>query len=70
MKEGRFVARREWLVEWYMNYLRTWSAVQAFRKRNGYDIIDQFDSDFRRVWGTTGTREVRFPIFLRLGAKK
>ncbi|MEZ0608580.1 class I SAM-dependent methyltransferase [Fibrella sp. WM1] len=70
VKEARFVARREWLVEWYMNYLRTWSAVQAFRKRNGYDIIDQFDGDFRRAWGTQGTREVRFPIFLRLGMKK
>jgi SAM-dependent methyltransferase len=70
VRYARFVARREWLVEWYMNYLRTWSAVQAFRKRNGYDIIDQFDADFRRVWGTTGPREVRFPIFLRMGVRK
>lgn len=69
VKRTRLVARREWLVEWYMNYLRTWSAVQGFRKQHGFDPIDQFDSDFRRLWGT-GHREVRFPIFLRLGKKE
>ena len=68
-RRARFVARREWLVEWYMNYLRTWSAVQAFRKKNGYDPIDQFADDLRRHWGPH-PREVRFPIFLRMGVKK
>lgn len=68
VKHTQVTARREWLVEWYMNYLRTWSAVQAFRKQHGYDPIDQFDSDFRRLWGP-GPREVRFPIFLRVGRK-
>lgn len=63
------IDRRNWLVEWYMNYLRTWSAVQGFRKLHGYDPIDQFDSDFRRLWGPIH-REVRFPIFLRLGKRK
>lgn len=65
-KRARFIARREWLVEWYMNYLRTWSAVQAFHKKNGYDPIDQFADDLRRHWGPN-PREVRFPIFLRMG---
>ncbi|MBO0934442.1 class I SAM-dependent methyltransferase [Fibrella aquatilis] len=67
-RRARFIARREWLVEWYMNYLRTWSAVQAFRKKHGYDPIDQFADDLRRLWGPN-PRDVRFPIFLRMGVK-
>ena len=69
VKRTRVTASKHWLVEWYMNYLRTWSAVQNFRKRHGFDPIDQFDSDFRRLWGP-GHREVRFPVFLRLGRRK
>lgn len=69
VKQAHFTARREWPVDWFMNYLRTWSAVQAFRKQHGYDPIDQFEDQFRVLWGP-GLREVRFPIFLRLGQKK
>ena len=69
VQHTRFTARREWPVDWYMNYLRTWSAVQKFRKQHGYDPIDQFEGQFRSLWGPD-LREVRFPIFLRLGQKK
>ncbi len=69
VKHASFTARREWPVDWFMNYLRTWSAVQAFRKQHGYDPIDQFERQFHALWGA-GHREVRFPIFLRLGRKK
>lgn len=69
VRHDQFTAHREWPVDWYMNYLRTWSAVQGFRKQHGYDPIDQFESDFRRLWGG-GHRHVSFPIFLRLGTKK
>jgi hypothetical protein len=68
VQHAQFVARREWPVDWYLNYLRTWSAVQAFRKQHGYDPIDPFEAEFRKLWGT-GQRNVHFPIFLRLGAK-
>ena len=66
---SRISTTKSWLVEWFMNYLRTWSAVQGFRRLHGFDPIDQFDSDFRRLWGPI-YREVRFPIFLRTGIRK
>ncbi|NID10271.1 class I SAM-dependent methyltransferase [Fibrivirga algicola] len=69
VKQARFTAHRAWPVDWYMNYLRTWSAVQGFQKQHGYDPIDQFEPEFRQLWGT-GDRDVCFPIFLRLGMKK
>ncbi len=69
VKHAQFTARREWPADWFMNYLRTWSAVQAFRKQHENDPIDQFEDEFNRLWGPD-PREVRFPIFLRLGKRK
>ena len=66
LQHARFVARRHWPLAGYLNYLRTWSAVQAYGRHHHTDPIAPFEEEFRRLWGPEH-REVTFPIFMRMG---
>ncbi len=66
---ARFEARREWSLDEYLNYLRTWSAVQTYITTHGHDPVEALAPNFARLWGQE-TRLVRFPIFLRLGKSR
>lgn len=61
-----FTVERHWSAEWFLNYLRTWSAVRKFITDNGYDPVDTLTEQLTRHWGS-GERLVQFPVFLRLG---
>lgn len=60
---------RYWTVEWFLNYIRTWSAVRKFIVANGYDPVDTLAEQVSRIWGP-GQRLVHFPVFLRLGRNR
>ena len=61
-----FTQRYTWSLDRFLNYLRTWSAVQQYIYENEEDPVTTLGHTIRAVWGE-GEREVRFPIFLRLG---
>jgi ubiquinone/menaquinone biosynthesis C-methylase UbiE len=61
-----FTVERYWTAEWFLNYLRTWSAVQKYIGVNGYDPVDTLTESINTAWGP-GERLVQFPVFLRLG---
>lgn len=61
-----FTVERHWTVEWFLNYIRTWSAVRKFIAANGYDPVDRLAEQVSPCWGP-GQRLVQFPVFLRLG---
>jgi len=63
---GRFTVRRTWDSDWLLNYLRTWSAGQKYQQAHGHDPVDLIADELKQAWGD-GEREVRFPVFLRLG---
>lgn len=61
-----FTVERNWTAGWFLNYLRTWSAVRKFIAANGNDPVDALTAPINAVWGPT-ERLVQFPVFLRLG---
>lgn len=63
-----FTVEKNWTGEWFLNYLRTWSAVRKFISVNGYDPVDALTEPLYAAWGA-GEQVVRFPVFLRLGKK-
>ncbi len=50
-----------------LGYLRTWSAVQRFRQQQEYDPVDHVSKRLRLAWGTAESREVCWPVALRIG---
>ncbi|WP_019987743.1 class I SAM-dependent methyltransferase [Rudanella lutea] len=64
-----FTVERRWTAEWFLNYLRTWSAVRKFIQSNGYDPVDALTEPVQAAWGA-GEALVQFPVFLRLGRNK
>ncbi|GAB4024889.1 class I SAM-dependent methyltransferase [Spirosoma gilvum] len=65
-KRERFTASRVWSLERFLNYLRTWSAVRQYIHENETDPVTDLGKQLKGIWGED-EREVRFPIFLRVG---
>nr|WP_293833020.1 class I SAM-dependent methyltransferase [uncultured Arsenicibacter sp.] len=66
-----FSVYRRWTLERYLNYLRTWSSVQTYIRlheedEDRHDPVEALGERLQAIWGT-GERDIRFPIFLRLG---
>jgi SAM-dependent methyltransferase len=63
-----FAARHDWNARHFLEYLRTWSSVKAFQRKNGFDPVDEFAPGFLAAWGDAArARAVRFPLVLRAG---
>ena len=58
---------RQWNVEQLVGYIRTWSGVQHFIKKEQQDPTVQLAHQLRQVWGETELLEVRWPVFVRAG---
>jgi len=62
-----FENRYTWSLEHLEGYLRTWSALQHFTERNGFNPIGLVIEDLHKAWGNAPEREVYFPLLLRIG---
>jgi len=62
-----FHYRTEWTVDQLIGYLNTWSAVQHYRNERNSNPIALIESDVKSAWGPAKTRDVTFPMFMRLG---
>lgn len=66
VQRATFTARRNWTLDRFLNYLRTWSAVRQYLYENESDPVTELGEELKPIWGEQ-EREVRFPIFLRTG---
>jgi ubiquinone/menaquinone biosynthesis C-methylase UbiE len=62
-----FENTQHWTFEHLIGYLNTWSAVKHFIKQNNYNPVDSLQSDIKLAWGDEPTKEVKFPLVLRIG---
>jgi ubiquinone/menaquinone biosynthesis C-methylase UbiE len=54
-------------LEQLRGYLQTWSSVQEFIEKNSTNPIDRIETDLKAAWGNAIDRNVRWPLFLRIG---
>jgi ubiquinone/menaquinone biosynthesis C-methylase UbiE len=62
-----FVNTQHWTLEHLIGYLNTWSAVKHFIKQNNYNPIDKLQKGIEQLWDNEQTKQVRFPLLLRVG---
>lgn len=67
IQTSNFVNTQHWTLEHLIGYLNTWSAVKHFIKQNGFNPIDKLQSEIKQFWSNDEEKEVRFPLFLRIG---
>ncbi len=48
-------------------YLNTWSAIQNFIKKEGYNPIEDLMLDISAHWDEQERKTVRFPLFIKIG---
>ena len=65
-QRANFTARRNWTLERFLNYLRTWSAVRQYLYENESDPVTELGEELKPIWGE-GERDVAFSIFMRVG---
>jgi ubiquinone/menaquinone biosynthesis C-methylase UbiE len=58
-----------WSLEHLIGYLETWSAVKHFIKGKEYDPVTHLRASLEKEWGLENTKEVKFPLLLRVGTK-
>mgnify|MGYP000005465091 CR=1 FL=1 len=58
-----------WTLDQLLGYLSTWSAVKHYEKAVGKNPLDKVRAAMVDAWGKKGTRQVEFPIILRVGIK-
>ncbi len=59
-----------WTLDRLIGYLNTWSAVKKFITQNGYNPVGELHQKISLHWGNQETRQVRFPLLLRVGRIK
>lgn len=69
IKAPRFEMKAEWSLEKLLGYLGTWSAVQAFIKKNGRDPLEPLSGELKASWGAQPKLEARWTLALRVGRK-
>lgn len=63
-----FAMQTCWNLEQLLGYLRTWSAVQRYRKEWGLDPVTLIETELATLWGDPEqTRIIRWPLTLRWG---
>jgi SAM-dependent methyltransferase len=61
-----FDMRVRWSLEHYLGYMRTWSAVQAYMRKNETDPVADIEAALQTAWGD-GEQEIVWPLSLLVG---
>src|SRR5262249_21220652 len=60
----------QWDLDALLGYFSTWSATNRFIKANGFDPLEQLNSELSKFWGAREqTRRVPWPLSMRVGRK-
>ena len=65
-----FEAGFTWNREQLKGYFLSWSAVRKYMNQHQQNPVDLIEKDIDAVWPLNEEKQIRFPIFLRLGRIK
>ncbi|WP_210463386.1 class I SAM-dependent methyltransferase [Rufibacter roseolus] len=60
----------QWALPDFEGYLNSWSSVQSYIRKNGDNPVNGFMEQVKELWPENETKEVRFPVFSRIGRIK
>jgi ubiquinone/menaquinone biosynthesis C-methylase UbiE len=66
METPSFSIKMTWNLQAVEGYLNSWSAVQHFIRKEGFNPVDNLMQEMRGIWSEGETQTVRFPVFLKL----
>ena len=64
----KFQMQARWSLEQWIGYLQTWSAVQAYRKKNNSNPIELIFPDLQNVWNSSSeslSKKIHWPLAVR-----
>lgn len=71
IKAPSFSMITRWNLPQFIGYLHTWSAVQRFMEKEGYNPLDQIFRKLQPRWGNENRkRKIHWPFHLRVGRAK
>jgi len=50
-----------------LGYIHTWSSVSNLKRKGMSDVLQKFEQQLKEMWGEAETREVRWPLSMRVG---
>lgn len=62
-----FKMTTQWSFDQLIGYLETWSALQHYLKANGQNPIKLVYDNLKQAWGAAQTREIYYPLLLKVG---
>lgn len=65
-----FAINVSWDLPQLIGYLNSWSAVQHYIQKNGLNPVVALSSKLENAWGSDTLKNIRFPLFLRVGKVK
>jgi len=64
----QFSIHRDWSLNDFINYLKTWSAIRNATESNKNKFFDEFCNELKVLWGNPeALRHITWPITIRLG---
>lgn len=67
LPSNNFQTTVNWTREHLKGFFLSWSAVQRYIKLNQRNPVSLIEKDIDAVWKENEQKEIRFPIFLRIG---
>jgi hypothetical protein len=61
---------KQWNIHQVAGYLRTWSGVKHYVKKENNDPVLLIWNDLEKAWGSNELIEVRWPVHMRAGFVK
>lgn len=63
-----FQIERQWTLDQFLGYLRSWSATQRYVRQKGADPVAAQQASFQDAWGDrTASRSIRWPVTVLAG---
>lgn len=62
-----FSTELQWTLSHLEGYLNSWSSVQHFKEKEGYNPVEDLIRKLSKFWARDETKVLKQPVFMRLG---
>ena len=66
IENAHFEIKKTWDLLTLQGFFNTWSSVQHFIKKEGYNPVNQFIYHLETIWKKEEVKTITFPVFLKI----